>query len=337
MKTKFINDPQQVTPELLEGYVLCYPGQVKLGGENIIVRAHPKDENKVAIVTLGGSGHEPALSGFVGEGMLDCSVVGDVFAAPGAQRLFQGLQLMKREAGILLVVLNHSGDIMSANMACQLAERAGIKVKQIITHDDISAGIDAPVEDRRGLAACVPLFKILGAAAEEGKSLEELMEIGERFNKKVATLAVATGVCTHPQNNATISDLPKGIMEIGMGQHGEGGGGQKPLVSADQTAAEMVDLLCRQLKPQKGDQMMLIINGTGATTQMEHNIIFRKAYRELEVRGLTVAVSRIQEILTVQEQAGFQMIMGILDDDHIDYLNNRRSDAPYWTTIGKNV
>ena len=125
--TKFINSPEAVTAELLEGYVLAYPDQVALAAENIVVRKNPKSEDKVAIVTLGGSGHEPALSGFVGDGMLDCSVVGDVFAAPGAQRLFQALQLMKREVGILLVVLNHSGDVMSANMACQLAERAGIK------------------------------------------------------------------------------------------------------------------------------------------------------------------------------------------------------------------
>ena len=335
MKTKFINEPENITSELLEGYVLCYPGQVKLAGENIVVRANPKDESKVAIVTLGGSGHEPALSGFVGEGMLDCSVVGDVFAAPGAQRLFQALQLMKREAGILLVVLNHSGDVMSANMACQLAERAGIKVKQLMTHDDISAGIGAPTDDRRGLAGCVPLYKILGAASEEGKSLDELLEIGTRFNENIATLAVATGRCTHPQNNAVISELPAGIMEIGMGQHGEGGGGQKPLISADDTATQMVDLLCKQLTPAAGSKMLLIINGTGATTQMEQNILFRKAYKELEARGMTIAFSRIQEILTVQEQAGLQMIMAVLDDDHVDYLNNKMADAPYWTTIGK--
>ena len=239
IKTKFINDPEQITAELLEGYVLAYPDQVKLGGENIIVRANPKSTDKVAIVTLGGSGHEPALSGFVGDGMLDCSVVGDIFAAPGAQRVFQALQLMKREAGILLVVLNHSGDVMSANMACQLAGRMGIKVKQLLTHDDISAGIGADDNDRRGLAGCVPLYKILGAAADEGKSLDELLEIGERYNKQVATLAVAMRSCTHPQNGATITDLPAGIMEIGMGQHGEGGGGQKPLVSADETAARI--------------------------------------------------------------------------------------------------
>ena len=263
IKIKFINEPDRITPELLEGYVLAYPDQVKLGGENIVVRANPKDESKVAVVTLGGSGHEPALSGFVGEGMLDCSVVGDIFAAPGAQRLFQALQLMKREAGILLIVLNHSGDVMSANMACQLAERMGIKVKQILTHDDISAGIGADAGDRRGLAGCVPLAKILGAAAE------------------------------------------------------------------------MVDLLCQQIQPKAGDKMMLVINGVGATTYMEQSIIFRKAYKELEARGLQVVFGRIQEILTVQEQAGFQMIVAILDEDHIDYLKNKRADAPYWTTIGK--
>lgn len=335
MKNKFINDPEHITTELLEGYVLAYPEQVKLAAENIVVRANPKSNDKVAIVTLGGSGHEPALSGFVGEGMLDCSVVGDIFAAPGAQRLFQALQLMKREAGILLVVLNHSGDVMSANMACQLAERAGIRMAKVLTHDDISAGIGAPDSDRRGLAGCVPLYKILGAAAEEGKSLEELVEMAERYNKNVATLAVAMKSCSHPQNGATITDLPEGIMEIGMGQHGEGGGGQKPLVSADETAAEMVDLLCQQLKPQAGDKMMLIINGVGATTHMELNIVFRKAYKELEARGLQIAVSRIQELLTVQEQAGFQMILARLDDDHINYLKNKPSNAPYWTVIGK--
>ena len=217
----------------------------------------------------------------------------------------------------------------------QLAERAGIKVAKVLTHDDISAGIGADINDRRGLAGCVPLYKILGAASEEGKSLEELVEIAERYNKNVATLAVAMKSCSHPQNGAVITDLPAGIMEIGMGQHGEGGGGQKPLVSADDTAAEMVDLLCRQLQPQSGDKMMLIINGVGATTHMELNIVFRKAYKELEARGLKVVVSRIQELLTVQEQAGFQMIMARLDNDHIDYLKNKPSNAPYWTVIGK--
>ena len=332
LRIKFINDPANLTSELLEGYVLAYADKVKLGAENIIVRTTPKSEDKVAIVTLGGSGHEPALSGFVGKGMLDASVVGDIFAAPGAQRVFQALQMFKRDAGILLVVLNHSGDVMSANMACQMAERDGIKVKQLLTHEDISAGIDAPIEDRRGLAGCVPLYKILGAASEEGKSLDELLEIGERFNENMATLAVATRSCTHPQNNAVIAELPEGIMEIGMGQHGEGGGGRQPIASADETAEIMLNLLLQQLRPNAGAKIMLIINGVGASTLMELNIIFRKAYKLLEEKGFKVVASRIQEILTVQEQAGFQMIVGLMDDDHIAYYY-KQADAPYWTTI----
>lgn len=335
IKRKFINETDNITKELLEGYVLAYKDKVALGGDNIVVRATPKSEDKVAVITLGGSGHEPALSGFVGEGMLDCSVVGDIFAAPGAQRLFQALQMFKREAGILLVVLNHSGDVMSANMACQLAERVGIKVKKLITHDDMSAGIGAADEDRRGLAGCIPLFKIVGAAAEEGKSLDELLEIGERFNARVATLAVATGGCTHPQNGAVISDLPEGIMEIGMGQHGEGGGGRQPLVSADDTAEQMISILMQQVSPEAGDKVLLYINGVGATTHMEMSIIFRKAYQVLEEKGIEVVDGKLQELLTVQEQAGFQMILAKLDEDHVDLLKNKQANAPYWTTIGK--
>ncbi|MFI3315127.1 MAG: dihydroxyacetone kinase subunit DhaK, partial [Rikenellaceae bacterium] len=205
MNTKFINTPESITAELLEGYTMAFKDTVTLGGENIVVRTNAKSDDKVAIVAFGGSGHEPAVSGFVGEGMLDCSVVGDIFAAPGAQRLFAALQMFKREAGILLLVLNHSGDVMSGNMAMQLAERVGIKVKSILTHDDISAGNDAPDSDRRGLAGAVAMYKVLGAAAEQGKSLDEIIEIGERLNKNIATLAVATGSCSHPHNGVTIT------------------------------------------------------------------------------------------------------------------------------------
>lgn len=334
MKTKFINETDAITREVLEGYVMAYPDKVALAAENIVVRTQPKCASKVAIVTLGGSGHEPALSGFVGEGMLDCSVVGDIFAAPGAQRLFQGLQMFKRDAGILLVVLNHSGDVMSANMAVQLAERVGIKVKILMTHDDISAGLDAADDDRRGLAGCIPLYKIVGAAAEEGKSLDEVYEIGERFNKQIATLAVAMRSCTHPQNGGVIAELPEGVIEVGMGQHGEGGGGRQELVSADDVATQMVGLLRRKLSLVAGDNVALYVNGVGATTHMELDIIFRKTALELKDANIKIKDARITELLTVQEQAGFQMILAKLDDDHIDLLK-KTSDAPYWTVIGK--
>jgi len=305
---KFINDPENITKELLEGYTMAYRNKVTLLGENTVIRTKAKSKDKVAIITLGGAGHEPALSGFVGEGMLDCSVVGDVFAAPGAPRVLQALKEFNREAGILLVVLNHAGDIMSSNMAMQMAKRFDINVKSILTHDDISAGIETADEDRRGLAGCVPLYKILGAAAEEGKSLDELLEIGERFNNQVATLAVAMKSCTHPQNGGIIAELPEGIMEIGMGQHGEGGGGRMELQNADHTAEYMIKPLMEKLSVKADDKVILYINGVGATTHMEMNIVFRKA---------------------------FQMILAKCDDDHAVYLTDHASDAPYWTVIGK--
>ena len=332
MQTKFINETQNITAELLEGYVMAFKDRVKLASENIVVRAEPKAENKVAIVAFGGSGHEPAVSGFVGEGMLDCSVVGDIFAAPGAQRLFQGLQLMKREAGIVLLVLNHSGDVMSGNMAKQLAERTGIKVASIMTHDDISAGLDAADDDRRGLAGAVVMYKVLGAAAEAGKSLDEIIEIGERLNQNIATLAVAMRSCTHPQNAGVITSLPDGMMQIGMGQHGEAGaGGMQPLVSADETATFMVGQLMAKLQVAKGDKVLLYINGVGASTLMEQLIVYRAAAKQIETAGIEIVDGYAGELLTVQEQAGFQMILAKLDADHVDYLKNYPSNAPYWT------
>lgn len=332
MKTKFINSTDTITAELLEGYTMAFKDKVKLGAENIVVRANPKPQDKVAIVAFGGSGHEPAVSGFVGDGMLDCSVVGDIFAAPGAQRLFQGLQLFKREAGVLLLVLNHSGDVMSGNMATMLAQKSGITVKSITTHDDISAGLDTADEDRRGLGGAVVMYKVLGAAAEAGKSLDELLEIGERLNKNIATLAVAMRSCSHPQNGAVITSLPDGMMEIGMGQHGEAGaGGTQELESADATSEFMVGMLARKLALKSGDKVALYINGVGSTTLMEQFIVYRAAAKKLEAAGVEVVDGYAGELLTVQEQAGFQMIAAKLDSDHIDYLKNYPSAAPYWT------
>ena len=223
---KFINDPADLTSELLDGYVKAFSNKVALVSEKLVVRAKPKDTDKVAIVTLGGAGHEPALSGFVGEGMLDISVVGDIFAAPGPPKVLEALKMANREAGVLFVVLNHEGDVMSANTALEMANREGFNGKMILTHEDIAPGIDAPIEDRRGLGGCVPLYKVAGAAAESGKSLDEVYAIAEKFNNNMATLAVALKTATHPATGEAIFELADDEMEIGMGQHGEAGTGR---------------------------------------------------------------------------------------------------------------
>ncbi|MGL6313345.1 dihydroxyacetone kinase subunit DhaK [Vibrio sp. WXL103] len=327
---KFMNDPENLTTELLQGLAMSFANKVKVVSEKIVTRVTPKSADKVAIVTLGGAGHEPALSGYVGEGLLDYSVVGDIFAAPGAPKVFEALKLANRPAGILFVVLNHEGDVMAANMAMEMAKREGIKVKMLLTHEDISAGLDVPEEDRRGLAGCVPVYKIAGAAAEQGLSLDEVYRVAQTFNQQMATLAVAMSNATHPQSGMKIGDLADDEMEIGMGQHGEGGGGRMKLQTADDTANIMLEQLCKAIDVQAGDDLMLMINGSGATTLMEMLIVSRACHLALGDKQTTVARCKVEEVLTVQEMAGFQMCIGKFDSETLSLWDSPCS-APYWT------
>jgi dihydroxyacetone kinase-like protein len=327
---KFINDPKNLTPELLEGFVIAHGNVVKLVSDKIVCRAQPKPLNKVALVTLGGAGHEPALSGFVGPGMLDFSVVGDIFAAPGPPKVIEALRLAKRDAGILLVVLNHAGDVMSANMAMEMAEKECIRYKMVLTHEDIAPGADALAEDRRGLVGCIPLYKIAGAAAEAAKSLEEVHALAERFNQNMATLAVAMKTATHPASGQSIFELAEDEMEIGMGQHGEAGTGPCKIMTADQTAEMMLTRLLEAVKAQSGDRLLLILNGSGATTLMELYIVLRACKKLLDARGIQLAAAEVGEFLTVQEMAGFQMFVAKMDDELLRYYQ-APCHTPAWT------
>ena len=316
---KFINDPKNLTRELLEGFAIAHQDLVTVQSEKIVCRATPKSSDKVALVTLGGAGHEPALSGFVGRGMLDYSVVGDIFAAPGPPKVLEALRLSKRPAGTLFVVLNHAGDVLSANMAMQMAVKEGIRHQMLLTHEDIAPGANAPAEDRRGLVGCIPLYKIAGAAAEAGKSLEEVYALAQRFNNNMATLAVAMKTATHPASGQTIFELADDEMEIGMGQHGEAGTGPSKILPADKTAEMMLSRLLAAVKAKAGDKVMVIINGTGATTLMEMYIVLRGCKKYLDAQGISLAASYCGEWLTVQEMAGFQMCVAKMDDELLGY------------------
>ena len=328
---KFMNDPANLTKELLEGLVGCYSDTLALVNEKIVVRKTPKSADKVALVAFGGSGHEPAMHGFVGLGMLDACVAGDIFAAPGGEKVFEALEMFNRPAGVLLVTLNHNGDRMSANKAMRKAQKAGLNVKEIVIHEDIAQGPHTPIEDKRGLGGCIPFIKVVGAAAEEGKSLDEIVALGEKFNEGIATLSVALKTATHPQNGQEIGSIDEDKMEVGMGQHGEGGGGVMPVKSADETASLMIKSLVEATGVKSGDKAFLVINGSGATTLMEMLIVYRAAKKELEALGVSVLPGKCTEILTVQEMAGFQMILCKCCDTCAKYLA-APSDAPYWTT-----
>jgi dihydroxyacetone kinase-like protein len=326
---KFINDPKNLTKELLEGYALAYSDKIKLVSEKLVVRAQPKEPSKVALVTLGGAGHEPALSGFVGQGMLDISVVGDIFAAPAGPKVFEALKLANRPAGVLFVVLNHAGDVMASNIAMQMAKKAGLNVKMILTHEDIAPGANAPATDKRGLVGCIPLYKVAGAAAEQGKSLDEVFAVAEKYNNNMATLAVALKAATHPASGQQIFELADDEMEVGMGQHGEAGTGRSKMKTADETADIMLTQLLEAVKAKKGDKVFVMINGAGGTTLMEQYIIMRRIGQVLEQKGITLARARVGEFLTVQEMAGFQMHVAKVDDELVKLLD-APCDTPYW-------
>ena len=327
---KFINEPSNLTQELLEGLALSNQNIIELTeGTRLVVNKKLKDADRVTIVTLGGTGHEPAISGFVGEGMVDISVPGDIFAAPGPQPCFEAIKMADKGKGVLFVVLNHAGDMLTANLTMKMVKKAGLNVVKVVTQDDVANAPRENADDRRGLVGCVPLYKIAGAAAAEGKSLEEVAAIAQKFADNMATIAVAAKGATHPSTGGVIAELGEDDMEIGMGQHGEGGGGRMPLKTADETAQIMLDALLKDLDIKTGEKLLVVINGTGATTLMEQLIVFRKCYNYLTEKGIEVVANAVGELLTVQEQAGFQMMVARMDDELVHYWN-QPCNTPYF-------
>ena len=326
---KFINKPENLVQELLEGYTSAYADKVRLAGNKLVVRTVPKAIGRVGIVTLGGSGHEPGLSGFVGEGMLDISVPGEIFAAPGAPRCLEAIRMAERGAGVLFVVLNHAGDVLAANMTMQLAKKEGLKVKMILTHEDISSGDRNHPEDRRGLVGFFPVYKVAGAAAEEGATLEEVWTIADGMERNMRTLAVAVETATHPSTGEAIFTLGDDEMEVGMGQHGEAGTSRMKLKSADETAEIMLNPLLADLEVQAGEELLVILNGAGATTLMELFIVFRRVNQILLDKKIKVARTLVGEYITSQEQAGFQMHIARMDRELLR-LWDAPCDTPYF-------
>lgn len=326
---KFINDQSKLTEQLLEGFAEANQDIVTLMPQNMVVNKALEKADRVTIVTQGGAGHEPAISGFVGEGMVDISVVGDIFAAPGPQACVDAIKMADKGKGVLYIVLNHAGDMLTGNLTMKQCKKQGLSVIKVVTQEDIANAPRENSDDRRGLVGCIPTYKIAGAAAAEGKNLEEVAAIAQRFADNMATLAVAVRGATHPSTGSMLADLGEDEMEIGMGQHGEGGGGRQPMKSADETAIIMVDALLKDLSIKEGEKIMLILNGTGATTLMELFIIYRKCASYLKEKNIEIVANYVGELLTVQEQAGFQMFMARMDDELLHYWN-APCNTPYF-------
>jgi len=326
---KFINSRENISKELHEGFAAANRDLVILKPGNIVINKNLETADRVTIVTLGGAGHEPALSGFVGDGMVDVSIVGDIFAAPGPNACIEGLKLADKGKGILFIVLNHAGDMLTGDLVMEQVSKSGMNVKKIVTQEDVSNAPRSDSDNRRGLVGVIPAYKIAGAAAAEGKNLDEVALITQKFVDNMATLAVAARGATHPSTGIMMAELNEDEMEIGMGNHGEGGGGRQIMKSADETAEIMLNVLLKDLSVKPGEKLMLILNSVGATTLMELFIIYRKCDQLLKTKNIEIAANYIGELLTVQEQAGFQMFIARMDDELLR-LWNAPCNTPYF-------
>jgi dihydroxyacetone kinase-like protein len=239
------------------------------------------------------------------------------------------LRIANRGSGVLFVVLNHAGDVLTANMTMEMAKRENLNVKMLLTHEDISSGPKDKPEERRGLVGFLPVYKVAGAAAEEGRTLSEVYEVADRLERNMRTLAVAVKTATHPSTGQAIFTLGDDEMEIGMGQHGEAGTGRSKLKTANETTEIMLQQLLTDLEVKTGEELLVILNGAGATTLMELFIVFRRMSQILQSKQIRIARSIVGEYITTQEQAGFQMFIARMDNELIR-LWDARCDTPYF-------
>lgn len=326
MMKKFINNPETVTDELLVGLGLANKDILDVDGHMVISKDLEKAD-RVTIVTYGGSGHEPAQAGFVGKGMLDIQVVGDIFAAPSGQLVFEAMQKADKGHGILLLTLNYAGDQLAGKQAMKLAKKAGLNVRQVITGEEIQ--YDPEGEDnQRGLAGAVALYHVAAAAAAAGKTLDEVADIAQKYADNMASVTVKVTDATHPQNGMSFGNLQDtDLMEIGAGQHGEGGGVRVPMLSAKETVATIAKPLMEKIDLKSGDKAFVMINECGATTMMEMLVLYKDAVEYLKDKGIEVVGNMVGEILTVQEAGGFQMNLAKWDDE-IEALWNTPAHTP---------
>ena len=320
MMKKFMNAPETVTDEELVGLGLAFSDIVEVDG-HLVISKDLKDADRVTIVTYGGSGHEPAQAGFVGKGMLDVQAVGDIFAAPSGQLVFEAMKLADKGHGVLLLTLNYAGDQLAGKQAMKLAKKAGLNFRQVITGEEIQ--FDPNGEDnKRGLAGAIAMYHIAAAAAREGKSLDEVAAIAQRYADNMASITVKSTDATHPQNGMSFGDLGEtDQMEVGAGQHGEGGGVRVPMATSKDTIALIAEPLCAKLGLKDGDKAFVMVNGCGATTMMEMLVLFKDTVEFLKAKGIEVVANMVGEILTVQEAAGFQLNIAKWDEETIRLWN----------------
>lgn len=323
---KIMNNVDAVENEMVLGMVKAYPQYIKkLDCGNVVVRARKK-EGKVALISGGGSGHEPAHGGFVGEGMLDAAVAGPVFTSPTPDQIYEGIKAIATDKGVFMVVKNYTGDVMNFEMAAEMAEMDGIPVKYVVTNDDVAVQDSLYTVGHRGVAGTIFVHKIAGAKAEEGAELEAVQAVAQKVVDNVRTMGMAIKPCTVPAAGKPGFELSDDEMEVGIGIHGEPGTHREPLKKAD----EIVDMLLEKILADidyADSEVAVLINGAGGTPLMELFIVNNHVSDVLAAKGIKVYKTFVGNYMTSIEMDGLSISLLRLDDE-MKKLLDAKADTP---------
>jgi dihydroxyacetone kinase-like protein len=324
---KLINEPHAFVDEMLEGLYRAHPSDLSPATDHrALVRADAPITGKVALATGGGSGHLPVFLGYVGRGMLDGCAVGDVFNSPSSEQMLEVTRRIHGGKGVLYLYGNYGGDVMNFDMATELAEMEDIEVRTLLVRDDVASAPKEESDRRRGVAGMVFAFKVAGAAAEQGKDLDQVAAITERALANIRSMGVALSACIVPRIGKPGFEIGENEMEIGMGIHGEPGIAREQLATADDVAERITSAILDDLSASGGDRLAVMVNGLGATPLEELYILYRKVHQILENRDLRVHRAYVGEYATSMEMVGASITLFKLDDELAALL-----DAPAQT------
>ena len=309
---KLINSVDTVLADSLNGFCRAH-GDILVAGEDLkFVRRKELKPGKVALVSGGGSGHEPLHGGLVGHGMLDAACPGQVFTSPTPDQMLAAVEAVDTGAGTLFIVKNYEGDVMNFEMA---AEMASGEVATVLTNDDVAVEDSLYTTGRRGVAGTLVVEKIVGAAAEEGRDLAALQALGDKVNARTRSMGVALTSCTVPAAGKPMFEIGDDEMEMGVGIHGEPGRRRVKLASAEDIAAEMIGAILKDLGEAASGEVLLFVNGFGATPAMELYVMYEAAARQVEAAGLSISRALVGNYVTSLDMAGCSLTVTVLDDE----------------------
>ncbi|NLC05262.1 MAG: dihydroxyacetone kinase subunit DhaK [Erysipelothrix sp.] len=319
---KIINRPEDVVEQMLSGIVSVHDDVVhRVGDSRVIVRNY-KGEGKVGLVSGGGSGHEPSHAGFVGQGMLSAAVCGDVFTSPTVDQVYEGIKAADQGAGVFLVIKNYTGDVMNFQMAAEMAtDMDDIKVDYIIVNDDIAVEDSTWTEGRRGVAGTVLVHKILGALAEQGKTLEEIKAVADVLVTRMASLGLALHPATTPQAGKPGFELAEDEIEFGIGIHGEPGYRKEKIKPSHDMAVEFYEKIKKELNLVENDRVVAFVNGMGATPLMEQYVFANDVLELLKADNVVVEKKLLGDYMTAIDMAGISLTVLKLQDNWLELLN----------------